>query len=80
MNQIFGAIGLRYAVAIESYGIVSAHQPGNESKLYLSAGAHAEVGSQTRLVVRADDGTGCTAAVIFKVAISQAAAEVARVA
>ena len=81
LNQIFGAIGLRYAVALESYGLVRVHKTENQAQVALSAyGAYAEAGSQTRLIVRADDGTGCTAAVIFKLVIVGSSAEASRVA
>ena len=80
LNQIFGAIGLRYAVALESYGLVRVHKTENQAQVALSAGAYAEAGSQTRLIVRADDGTGCTAAVIFKLVIVDSSAEASRVA
>ncbi|MFQ3226004.1 MAG: hypothetical protein ACI8Z5_002273 [Lentimonas sp.] len=52
----------------------------NSALLYLSLGEHAEAGSRTRLVVRADNGTGCSAAVIFKVSMIDSAVEVSRVA
>lgn len=69
LNQVFGAVGLRYAVALESYGAIKVHQSENNAEIALSAGAYAEAGNQTRLVVRAHDGTGCSAAVIFKLSI-----------
>ncbi|CAA6676504.1 MULTISPECIES: hypothetical protein [unclassified Lentimonas] len=80
LNQIFGAVGLRYTVALESYGLVRVHKTANPAKIALSAGVYAEAGSQTRLIVRADDGTGCTAAVIFKLSIIDSSTEASRVA
>ena len=75
LNQIFGAIGLRYTVAVESYGMVHADKILNQPYVYLSVGESAEVGSQTRLVVRADDGTGCDVTVTFKIVIVPAQAD-----
>ncbi len=80
LNQVFGAIGLSYTVALESYGLVRVHKTENQAQITLSAGAYAEAGSQTRLIVRADDGTGCTAAVIFKLSIVDSSAEISCVA
>lgn len=80
LNQIFGAIGLHYTVALESYGIVRVSNAANKAHLSLFPGAHAEVGNQTRLIVRADDGSGCTAAVIFKVVIVESEVDASRVA
>jgi hypothetical protein len=62
-------VGLRYTFALESYGLVRVHKSENQATISLSAGAYAEVGSRTRLVVRADDGSGCSATVIFKLSI-----------
>lgn len=80
LNQVFGAVGLCYNVALESYGLVQVHQSENTAEIALSLGAYAEAGARTRLVVRADDGTGCTAAVIFKLSIIDSGAKMACVA
>ena len=71
LNQIFGAIGLNYRIAVLSYGIVRIRQSSNLEGIYLSAGESAEAGGRTRLVIRANDGSGCSAAVTFKVQVVQ---------
>lgn len=71
LNQIFGAIGLTYKVAVESYGVVSVRKSEGSAKLYLTAGEFAERGCSSRLVIRADDGTGCSASVTYKIKVTQ---------
>ena len=69
LNLVFGAIGLNYSVAVGSYGVVSVLESAKSGQLYVSAGEHAGVGSRTRLVIRASDGAGCSATVVFNVDI-----------
>lgn len=71
LNQLFGAIGLRYTVAVESYGIVRVKKNSKRAQLYLSAGELSEVGARTRLAIRADDGTGCSVSATFNIELVQ---------
>jgi hypothetical protein len=80
LTQIFGAIGLKYRIAILSHGIIKISRGASQDKLYLSAGEFAEAGGRTRLVVRADDGTGCNAAVTFQVQVVESTVDEACVA
>ena len=69
LNQIFGAIGLSYRIAVLSYGILNVSRSSSSGKVYLSAGENAEVGGRTRMVMRASDSSGCSVAARFKVQI-----------
>lgn len=78
LNHLFGAIGLKFSIIAESEAILCIGKVSNRGRVYVAAGENAELGDQARMIVKADDGTGCSSALLisFEICSSDSAKKI----
>lgn len=72
LNHLFGARGLRFRAAVESFGVVDLKLAEASGMLSVAASPYCQADQRTRLAVRAADDAGCEVVAVMDVVVSRA--------